>query len=287
MHNLRHKVQYLLALFLFGTTGLILRWTILPSEIMVFLRGLLGSLVLLFFVTLRGRKLSVNAIRKNIGWLCFGGISLGLNWVFLFAAYRYTTVAVASLCNYTAPLIVVFLSPMLFKERLNLRKLLCVAMAAAGIVLISGIFGGNSSSADPVGVLLGMGAAMGFVGIIVGNKKVHDISPFDRVIVQLFLSSMTVLPYVLYQNIGKSIPCDAQSILWMAVLILLHTVVAYSLYFGAMAVLSVQTIALWGYLEPVVSVLCSAFVLSETLGAAGILGSVLILGAAILSETTS
>lgn len=284
MRNLHYKIQYLIALFLFGTTGLILRWTVLPSEIMVFLRGLMGSLVLLLYVTVQGKKPSISAIRDNLGWLIFGGVSLGLNWVFLFAAYRYTTVAIASLCNYTAPLIVVFLSPLLFGERLSFRKLLCVAMAAAGIILISGVLSSGSASLDLTGTLLGMGAALGFVGIIVGNKKVHGISPIDRVIVQLFLSAMTVLPYVLFQNLGSPIPWDVKSVLWMEVLILLHTAVAYSLYFGAMAILPVQTIALWGYLEPVVSVLCSAFVLSEELGAAGIFGSILILGAAAISE---
>lgn len=283
MQNLRFKLEYLVALFLFGTTGLILRWTVLPSELMVFLRGLVGSAVLFLVLALRGRKLSVSAIRVNLGWLIFGGVSLGLNWVFLFAAYRYTTVAVASLCNYTAPILVVLFSPLLFHEKLGIRKLLLVAMAGVGIVLISGVFSGTGS-VGLTGIMLGMGAAMGFVGIIVGNKKVHDISPFDRVIVQLFLSAMTVLPYVLYQNWGKAIPWDLPSLGWMAVLIFAHTAVAYSLYFGSMAVLPVQTIALWGYLEPVVSVVCSALILAEPLGTSGILGSVLILAAALLSE---
>lgn len=283
MQNLRYKIQYLIALCLFGTTGLILRWTVLPSEVMVFLRGLLGSVVLLCFVCLRGRRPSIQAIYQNLGWLIFGGVSLGLNWVFLFAAYRYTTVAIASLCNYTAPIFVVLLSPFLFKEKLSFQKLLLVALAAFGIILISGVLS-SDGSVGLTGILLGMGAAMGFVGIIVGNKKVSGISPIDRVIVQLFLSAATVLPYVLYQNLGHSIPWDVPSLCWMVVLILAHTAVAYSLYFGAMAVLPVSTIALWGYLEPVVSVLCSALILAEPLGISGILGSALILTAAFFSE---
>lgn len=285
MQNLKAKIQYIISLCLFGTTGLILRWTILPSELMVFARGLLGSCLLLTFLHLRGAKLSQEAIRKNLGWLIFGGVSLGLNWVFLFAAYRYTTVAIASLCNYTAPLMVLVLAPFVFRERLTWFKVICILAAAAGITLISNPFAGEAA-ADLTGILLGMGAALGFVGIIVGNKKVKDISPLDKVIVQLFLSAMTALPYVLYQNWGKSIPVDVPSILWLGVLIVLHTGVAYMFYFSAIGELPVQSIALWGYIEPVVSVLCSALILAEPLGVFGVIGSALVIGAALISEIT-
>lgn len=283
MTNLKAKIQYLISLWFFGTTGLILRWTILPSEVMVFLRGLLGALLILGFSLLKGRRPSLKAIRSNLGWLIFGGISLGLNWVFLFAAYRFTTVALASLCNYTAPIIVIFLSPILFREKLSGKKLLCVLACLTGFLLVSGVFS-SGDAFNMGGILLGMGAALGFVGILIGNKKLRDISPYDRVVVQLLISAAVALPYVIVNDWGKAIPCDGISIFWMLVLAVFYTGVAYSFYFGAMGELPVQSVALLGYLEPVISVLCSALILSEPMSAASVIGAILVIGAAAASE---
>lgn len=286
MQNIKARLQYLAAVCIFGTTGLILRWTILPAEIMVVGRGIIGACIILGYLLAAGKKPSLEAIRANWKWLFFGGISLGLNWVFLFSAYRYTSVAVASLCNYTAPIIVVILSPLLFRERLTLKQVVCILTSAAGIIMISGFFPMNSRM-DFRGILLGMGAAAGFVGIIVGNKNLKGISSFDRVIVQLFLSSCTALPYALFQNWGKNIPWDVTSLLWMVVLAVVHTAIAYFFYYNSMGELPVQTIALWGYVEPVVSVLCSTLVLKEKLGIVGGVGAVLVIGAAVFSELKS
>lgn len=283
---MKARIQYMVSLVLYGTTGMILRWTAIPSELLVLARGAIGAVLIFLFLLIQGKKPSVADIRRNGKWLILGGISLGLNWVFLFGAYRYTTVALASLCNYTAPIIVIFLSPFLFGEKLTVRKLLCVLAAALGISLVSGVFAGEGT-ADPIGLLLGMGASLGFVGIIICNKRLSGVSPYDRVIVQLLISALTVLPYAFFQNMGSQIQADAGSIFWMLVLAVVHTAFAYCCYFGAMADLPVQTIALWGYIEPVVSVLCSALILKEPLGAAGIIGSIMVLTSAAVSELLS
>lgn len=283
--KLKAKLQYLAALFLFGTTGLILRWTILPSEIMVLIRGAAGAILILLYACLTGRRPSVSAICRNWLWLISGGVSLGFNWVFLFDAYRRTTVAIASLCNYTAPILVIFLSPLLFGERLGKKKILCVLASAAGMLLVTGAFG--KSEVNGLGLLMGMGAALGFVGILVCNQKLRDISSYDRVIVQLLAAAVTVLPYALIRNWGMTIPVDISSVFGTVVLVVFHTAIAYCFYFGAMGVLPVQTVALWGYFEPVISVLCSALILSEPLGFGGITGAALVLGSAAISEKTS
>lgn len=278
------KLRYIAAVVIYGTIGMILRWTTLPSEVLVLARGSIGSLFVLLYVLIRGRKPSRTAIKNNLPWLVLGGATLGLNWVCLFEAYRYTTVAIASLCNYTAPLIVIFLSPFLYKEQLSGKKLMCVAAAAVGICLVSGAFSGNVEKRDIIGILLGLGAAACFVIIIICNKRIKDISSYDKVIVQLAVSAVVVLPYVLVMNLGKPLNADAQSVFWMIVLAIFHTGVAYCLYFGAMGELPVQTVALWGYIEPVVSVLCSALILSEPLGISGAIGAFLVIGAAVMSE---
>ncbi len=277
------RIKYILAVVLYGTIGLFLRFAGIPSEIAAMCRGILGSLFIFLYLKLRGRRIDREAVRANRKWLLIGGVSLGLNWIFLFAAYVQTTVAIASLCNYMAPLIVILIAPAVLGERADWRKLLCAAAAFAGIVLVSGVW--NGSVGNPSGVIMGLLAAVCFVVIVISNRKLRGISALDKSVVQLALSAATILPYVLVRNLGTPLSLDRRTVLIVLMLGVVHTGVAYCLYFSGMASLPVQTVAILGYLEPVVSVLCSAFFLKEAMGAAGWIGAVLIIGAAVVSES--
>ncbi len=278
------KGKYIAAVIIYGTIGMTLRYISFPSEVVVLCRGAVGSLTVLLYTLWRKTPPDRAAIRKNLGWLFLSGVALGLNWVFLFAAYRRTTVAVASLCNYTAPILVLLLSPLLYKERLTGRKKLCVLASFLGIVLVSGVLAGQRGDLNLPGMALGLAAARGFVGVILCNRRLRDISAFDKVIFQLFFSAVTVLPYVLLAGRGTRLTFDLRSVLLTAMLCVFHTGVAYCLYFGSLSIIPLSSIAVWGYLEPVVSVLCSTLILKEPLSLAGWIGAALIVGAAVVSE---
>ncbi|MBQ3880578.1 MAG: DMT family transporter [Oscillospiraceae bacterium] len=277
------RLQFITAVVLYGTIGLFLRSVHLPSEIVALCRGVIGSGFIYLYQRIRGKRLDRAAVKKNLGWLLLSGACLGLNWIFLFMAYLHTTVAIASLCNYMAPIIVILLAPFALHEKIERRKIPCVAAAFVGIVLVSDVFGRGLGSLS--GVAMGLAAAACFVGIILCNRKLRDIEAMDRVIVQLAASAATVLPYVLVRNVGAPITVDTQSVLIILLLGFVHTGLAYCFWFSGMGSLPVQTIAILGYLEPVVSVLCSVIFLHESMGAAGWIGTVLILGAAVVSET--
>lgn len=277
------RFKYVLAVVLYGTIGMLLRYVSVPSELVAMCRGLLGSGFILLVLRLQGRRLDWEAIRRNRKWLLVAGVSLGLNWIFLFAAYMQTTVAIASLCNYMAPLIVILIAPLALRERLDKRKMPCVAAAFLGIILVSGVWNGGAGSLS--GVIMGLLAAVCFVVIVICNRKLRDIPALDRSVVQLALSALTILPYVLLHNRGVVLTLDARSVLIILTLGVLHTGLAYCWYFSGMGSLPVQTVAILGYLEPVVSVLCSALFLREAMGPAGWIGAVLIIGAAVVSES--
>ena len=278
------RIRYVIAVVIYGTIGMILRYISFPSKLVVLCRGVVGSGFIACFLLLRKQSPDTAAIKANIRPLVLSGICLGLNWVFLFAAYRQTTVAIASLCNYMAPIIVLFLSPLLLRETLSGKKLICILAAFGGIVLVSGVLTETGSGLNLPGIALGLAAALGFVGIILCNKKLRDISSYDRAMVQLAVSALTVLPYVLIADRGLTLTPDLRSVLLTVMLGVVHTGFAYCLYFGSMGQLPVQTVSILGYIEPVVSVLCSALILGEQLTAAGWLGAVLILCAALASE---
>ena len=115
-----------------------------PSAFLAFSRGILGGLFLLAFLKLKRRKQAEKLPVQTVLWLAVSGAVMGVNWILLFEAYNYTTVAVATLCYYMQPTIVVLLSPVLFKERLTLRKGACAAVAVIGMVLVSGVIGGGA-----------------------------------------------------------------------------------------------------------------------------------------------
>lgn len=277
----KERFGFILAVVLYGTIGLFLRFVDLPSEVVAMYRGIIGSLFILLYRAVRREHPDGTAIRRNLPWLLISGISLGFNWIFLFAAYMRTTVAIASLCNYMAPILVIILTPLILKEKLDRRKLPCIAAAFLGIVLVSGIFGG--SIGDPMGVVFGLGGALCFTGIVFCNRRLKDIPALDRALVQLAVSAVTIFPYALLHNGGIPLP-DLRSGLIVLMLGVLQTGIAYCLYFNGMAVLPVQTVVILGYLEPVVSVLCSALFLHEALSVWGWIGAALILLAAAVSE---
>ena len=278
------KSLYMLigSMVIFGTIGVVRRAIPLPSAAIAAARGLVGAAFLLVLNALRRQGLDRAAVRANLWRLLASGAIIGANWIALFEAYQYTTVAVATLCYYMAPVFVILLSPLVLGERLTARKGLCAALAAAGMVLVSGVLGGGGGSAK--GVLLGLLAAALYASVILINKRMKPMPAMDRTVVQLAAAGVVVLPYALLNGFGGTGGLTAGTILLLAVVSIVHTGLAYALYFGSVEGLPAHTLALLSYIDPVVAVLLSALLLKEAITAWTALGAVLIIGAAVLGE---
>ena len=270
---------------IFGTIGLFVRNIPLSSAAVALTRGAVGTIFLLVMSAASGRPVSRTAVRKNLALLVLSGAAIGINWILLFESYRYTTVATATLCYYLAPVFVVLLSPAVLKERLTARKIFCVIAALLGMVMISGIFqGGEKGVRDFTGILFGVGAAVFYAGVILMNKFMKDISSNDCTVMQLGAAALVLLPYVLFNGGGPERAVSITSVFLLLAVGILHTGIAYRLYFAAVAKLDGQTIAVFSYIDPVVAILLSALVLGETMDGWGIAGAVLILGSTLYSE---
>ena len=279
------KLRISAAMAIFGTIGLFVRYIPLPSCLIALVRGAVGASFLLLVGLLRGKKPDGKAIRKNLPLLCISGALMGFNWILLFEAYRYTTVATATLCYYLAPVFVTLASPLVLGEKLTPFRLLCAAAALAGLVLVSGVSGsGLPSGGELTGVLLGLGAAALYACVVLLNKKMRGLNAADTTVVQLASAAAVMLPYSLLTLWGEKLTCTPVGFILLAVVAVVHTGVAYLLYFGAIGSLRAQSAALLSYLDPVLAVLLSALVLHEPLGVRGIVGAVLILGAAAAGE---
>lgn len=281
----REKLKMITAMALFGTIGIFVRYIPLPSSIIAFCRGLVGMLFLLLVTLLRKSRISGQAIRKNLLWLILSGAFLGMNWILLFEAYRYTTVATATLCYYLAPIIVILAAPVLLKEKLTVRKIICTIVALIGMVCVSGVLqNGIPTLGEAKGILFGLGAAVLYATIILLNKKIHDISAYDKTIMQLGVSALVLVPYCLLTEDIGALSVEPKVLLLLLFVGIVHTGVTYFLYFGAIEHIHAQSVAIISYLDPVIAVLLSIFVLGEGMNVIGIIGAVLVLGAALMSE---
>lgn len=278
------RLALVTSMVIFGTIGLFRRYIPLPSSMIAMMRGFIGAAFLLVLMMIRRSRPDGAAIRRNLALLVVSGAVLGFNWILLFEAYRYTTVATATLCYYMAPMIVVLLSPVLLGERLTRAKLLCVLAALGGMALVSGVLDAGFAAAELKGAALGLGAAALYAGVILLNKHLGDVSAYDRTVMQLCAAAVVLLPYVLLTEDMSAVQLNAGSAAMLLLVGVLHTGVAYALYFGSMSSLRAQTVAIMSYIDPVVAILVSWLVLGEALGMVGAAGAMLVLGAAFISE---
>lgn len=281
---MKSKLYLVASMLIFGSIGLIVRNIPLASSQIALIRGVIGSLVLLIAGLIMKKRPSLKAIKKNFTYLLLSGAALGFNWILLFEAYRNTTITKATLSYYIAPLIVVFLSPYILKERITLKKALSILAAMSGMLLVVWTGGdGGLYSEELFGIGFGLGAALLYAMVIILNKLIKDMSGLETTIIQLAFATIILIPYVLSQGSIDFGILGSDEIIKLILVGLLNTGVAYLLYFTSVQKLESQTVAVLSYIDPVSAVLMSAIFIGEKVSVLQLLGGVLILGGAFIS----
>jgi len=273
------------SMLIFGTLGIWCRNIVLSSAVICAARGIVGASLIALFTKVKTGHVFTGIGRRNVLLLALSGVFIALNWMMLFEAYHYVTVPVATLCNYLEPTLLVLASPILLKEKLPVKKAICAAVAIAGIVLVSGVVGGEPLSATAgKGVALGLGSAFFYTGAVLINKKVTAGDVYERTIIQLFFAGVSMVPYVLVVGDYASAKPDAMTWISLGIVCVVNTALAYVLFFGSMKGLPAASIGILSYVDPVSTVVFSAIFLHETLTPIAGIGAVLLISAAILSE---
>ncbi len=284
----KSKLSLILSMFIFGTIGIFRRYIPLPSSLLALARGAIGVIFLLIFMAVKKEKLNLREIKDKILLLCISGVFIGFNWILLFEAYNYTTVATATLCYYMAPVFVIIASPFLFKEKLTLKKILCVIVALVGMVLVSGVIEtGFSGAGEFKGVLLGLGAAVLYATVVLMNKKTAGVPAYTKTVIQLGSAAIVLLPYTLLTENFAELTFEPLTIIMLLIVGVVHTGWSYALYFGSMDNLKAQTVAIFSYIDPVVAIILSALILNEEMSIFGVIGAVMVLGSTMISELPS
>lgn len=275
------------SMVIWGTIGIFRRYIPLPSGVIALARGVIGALFLAVFMLICKKRPDFSALRRRWMPLLVSGVFLGANWILFFESYNtamegYATVATATVCYYMAPVIVMLLAPLVLKERLTLKKALCILVAFVGVILVSNP--GRGSGSQLQGILLALAAAVLYAVIVLLNKKMADVPALDRTVAQLAISAVVLLPYTFLAEPWEQITMTPTVAIFLILIGLLHTGVAYALYFGSIGQLKAQTAALCSYIDPALAILLSATVLQERVGPLALVGAVMVIGAALVGE---
>ena len=268
---------------IFGTLGIFVRNIPVSSGELALYRAVLAVLLISVFLLITKQKIPFANMKKELPLLLASGVAIGINWILLFEAYKYTTVSVATLSYYFAPVIVTLVCPILFKEKLTKKQFICFFMSTVGLVLITGL-GEVGGGKDFIGILFGLGAAAFYATVILLNKFIRNVEGIHRTLLQFIAAVVTLVPYVLLTG-GVTLG-GLNGFGWANLLIvgLIHTGVTYCMYFSSLKELPGQKAAILSYIDPLVAVLISVTILGESMTLWQVIGGMLILGFTLWNE---
>jgi len=278
----KDKIKLVSAMTIFGTIGLVRKIIPYSSTLISFVRAIIGTLFLLGLHFIKKEQFNKFELKNNLPLLCASGIALGAHWVFIFESYRFTTVAVGTICNYMAPVFVLLATPFILKEKIPLKKGICAVIAVVGMVFVSGVI--ETGFTGLRGIMFALASAVMYATVIILNKKIRGLSGNERTIVQLGVTAVVLGPYVLLTEHFTHYEIIPSGVVMLLVAGILHTGIVYALYFGSIQNLPASTVALFSYIDPAVAVLISAFILREGLTFLAAIGVIMVIGAAVISE---
>ena len=276
--------KLVVAMAIFSTIGAVVRSVSFPSGFSAMVRGFVGAIFIIGYMLITKKKIDFSGIRKNLLILAVSGGFIGINWVLLFESYRFTTIATATVCYNIAPVFVILLTPLVLRARVSPKKWVCVGCAFVGIILVSDLLSFGGGDSPILGVSLALAAALFYSFVTLTTKRITGLSSYEITVVQLIAASVVISPYVLIAEEITPAMFDIGSVLLLLLLSVVHTGVAYLLYFSSVRELSSDTVAVLTYIDPIGAVLISALVFGEKMSPLGIVGTVIIFLSVFFSE---
>ncbi|MEY8189786.1 DMT family transporter [Peribacillus simplex] len=284
---MKSNIQFILSMIIFGTIGLVQRYIDLSSSETALLSSSIGCLFLMFVFFMLKKSISWKSVKTNASTLFLSGIALGGNWIFLYQSYDYTTITNATLGYYFAPVFVMILSPIILKEQLPIKKIVCIGVAILGMLLIVGNGISASGKGDLLGIFFGLVAAAFYATLMLLNKFIQNMAKLEITMIQLGTTALLLLPYVLITEGFSIFEVSRSSIPFIILLGIVNTGIGFWLFFSGMQKLKGQSIAMLSYVDPFVAILISALILQEQMTFVQMLGGILLLGSTFVSENKS
>ncbi|MER7949209.1 DMT family transporter [Streptomyces sp. NPDC096079] len=241
----RGTAELTLAMVLSGTLGVfVVESGASPFEV-VFFRCLFGALALGGYSLVRGFFTGHGFTARKLGLAALGGVFIVFNWVFLFEAYRATSISLATVVYHTQPFFLVLLGAVVLRERISRSKLGWLVLAFTGLVLVSGVRPGDTASLAGLGFALAAAVLYALATFV--TKRVTGVRPHLIALVQVLVGMPLLLPFVRFGGVGGG------GWGWLVGLGLIHTGLMYVLMYAAYAKLPTAKIAVLAFTYPAVA----------------------------------
>lgn len=278
------KFKVIFSMAIFGTIALFVKNIPLSTGEISLFRALIGAIAIGTYKLISGKKILLAEIKRDLPLLFLSGAIMGFNWILLFQAYRYTTVSLATLSYYFAPVLLIILSAVFLKEKLNLKQIICFVMATLGLVLIIGSGGLETSNTTTIGIIYGLGAAALYATVIFLNKLIKNVTGIDRTLIQFIAAIIILTPYVVATTGINILRISSSGLINLLILGIFHTGFTYCVYFSSVKDLKGQEAALLSYVDPLISIILSVAILEESISVLQAIGGFMILGFTLLNE---
>nr|WP_255453218.1 EamA family transporter [Thermococcus sp. GR6] len=272
-------MKIIVPMLIWGSVGIFARFSNLSGLGVAFFRVSLGALLL--FLTFGTGKMAWlrevgRSLKEKTKPLIALGVALALNWVFLFTAFNYTTIAKAVLVYYLAPVIATIISWRFLGEKLTLKRWALIGLAFLGLLLIMSGEKLNFNDRDFLGVIFALTAAFFYALIPNLGRFLRDVEGSVLTFLQLAIASLVLAPFMVVSGIGDPV--------WWAIIILvvIHTALALFLYMDGLKDVEVNEVAILSYLDPLSAVVYAFLIFGEVPELRTVIGGALILLASML-----
>lgn len=277
---IKDKLMLIVAMFLFGSLGVIVtNSNLLSTEITMF-RGIIGGLFVFLFARITKKEAHKSTIKEKVFSIAIG-VLIGINWILLFEAYNYLGVSLTTILYYMAPFILVIYGIVLFKEKIKISQIVCLLLAIIGVYFI--MENPQFGSTQYIGVVFALVAAIIYASVVSANKFLSEVPVFEKVGIQLLSAGLFITPYVAVEN-NLSFRYTYEQWLTLLMLGVIHTGVAYTFVYIAITRLKSSTIAIMSYVDPLSAVLFAFLLLQERLYFIQWIGVIIIMIALSLHE---
>lgn len=281
---MKAKLKMIFSMITFGTIAFFVKNIPLSTGEISLFRAIIGLIVISIYQLFRGNRIGISKIKRDLPILFLSGVVMGFQWVLLFQAYEYTTVSLATLSYYFAPVLLIILSAFILKERLTKKQIICFFMATLGLIMIIGVNSGDISNTSTLGILYGLGAAVLYATVLFLNKLIKNVTGTDRTVIQFIAAIIVLTPYVIATSGINILGINTSGLINLLILGAFHTGFVYCLFFSSVKDLKGQEAAILSYIDPLVSILVSVAVLKENMSSLQIIGGAMILGFTLINE---
>ncbi len=276
-----NRMKLALVMLIWGSLGVFTRFIPLSALNLAYLRAFIALPVL--FAAMKMKKAAKAEWRLLIPYV-ISGVLLGFGWLTLFYGFKHTSISSAVIIYNMSPVYVMILAPLVLKERISKIHIAVILFSILGLFLIVGH--NVSEGYGYMGMALSAVSGMLYATIVLINRKVKArVDNQTATFVQILAAMVVLLPFVLMDgSIFTIVQMDTMAVICTILLGVLHTGVAYTLYFSVYTHMKSVEIVSYSFLEPLFGILFSVIFVGETLTFPQIVGGVLILGSTYIGE---